>query len=337
MKKNYFMLAAATAMFAACAETDLVNEATVMESNAPQAIGFESFANKTTRAEIEDIDDLKQNGYGFVVWGYKTNTENPDWNNQATVFGRKEVTWDGAWSYTPLVYWDKMSTYKFYAAAPAGEYTIDPTTGYITINNAQSAISSDSKDYLVTRGVVNGVGTQNSAVSFDFHHTMTKVTVKLARSISETVTVTSLTMSGWNNAKGTFTQNSDLSPATTNDIDEWELATPEVPGSVKLVGAGTSQGSVTLSTNDAYNVTDYYIMVPQAIAANTLTFTLDYEINGEEFTAHVGKLTEAQTWGTDVHVTYTVIVGPNTIAFDVASICNWEHNTNSASTSVGQN
>ena len=38
MKKNYFLLAATTMMFAACAQSDLVNEIAVEET--PQAIGF---------------------------------------------------------------------------------------------------------------------------------------------------------------------------------------------------------------------------------------------------------------------------------------------------------
>ena len=48
MKKNYFMLAAAAMMFAACSETDLMSEMGEMEK--AQEISFESFANKTTRA-----------------------------------------------------------------------------------------------------------------------------------------------------------------------------------------------------------------------------------------------------------------------------------------------
>ena len=41
MKKNYFMLALASMMMAACANNDLVDEGVVKET--PQAIGFETF------------------------------------------------------------------------------------------------------------------------------------------------------------------------------------------------------------------------------------------------------------------------------------------------------
>ena len=49
MKKNFFMLAATAALFAACAETELVNEVNV--EGTQQEIGFSTFAGKTTRAE----------------------------------------------------------------------------------------------------------------------------------------------------------------------------------------------------------------------------------------------------------------------------------------------
>ena len=64
MKKNYFMLAVAAMMFAACSETDLMSEMGEMEK--AQEISFESFANKTTRAEITDTTALQgRKAYGF--------------------------------------------------------------------------------------------------------------------------------------------------------------------------------------------------------------------------------------------------------------------------------
>ena len=69
MKKQYFMIAAAATLFAACAETDLIDEVSVQE--VPQVIGFETFANKQTRAEIKQTSDLQTATGGFHVWGYK--------------------------------------------------------------------------------------------------------------------------------------------------------------------------------------------------------------------------------------------------------------------------
>ncbi len=320
------MMAAAATMFAACTQSDFVNE--VPETK--QAIGFENHIGKSTRAAITDVDDLKNAEGGFTVWGYKTSLTTPNWGSQTTVFDEQDVTWTaGTWQYTPLQYWDKLSTYKFYAAAPAGKgaYSIDGATGYITIPNVASAKYTDSKDYLVTRGPKTQDGTNTATVMFDLHHTMTKVVVKLQRTTDAEITVTSLSMSGWDNALGTFTQNSESTPADATDTDEWKLATPAVAGNVQLVGTGCTDTEVVLSNDAAVTVNDYYVMVPQKIDAETLTFTLSYEINGQTFTDHVGALATAQVWGTDVEVTYTVKVGPAFIDFDVNSICNWQHNT----------
>lgn len=324
MKKSYLMMAAAATMFAACTQSDFVNE---VPEEAPQAIGFENHIGKSTRAAITDVDDLKNAEGGFTVWGYKTSLATPNWGSQTTVFNEQEVEWDGAWKYSPIQYWDKKSTYKFYAAAPAGDYDIVAATGFITIPNVASAKYTDSKDYLVTRGAKTQDGTNTATVKFDLHHTMTKVVVELQRTTDAKITVTSLSMSGWDNALGTFTQNSESTPGDATDTDEWTLATPEVAGNAKFVGAGCTDTEVVLNDDDAVEVKDYYVMVPQEIDAETLTFTLSYEINGQTFIDHVGALAAAQVWGTDVEVTYTVKVGPASIDFDVNSICNWEHNT----------
>ena len=65
MKKNYFLLAATTMMLAACAQTDVVNEIAVEET--PQAIGFETFANKQTRADDASTAEGKFGSYAPFV------------------------------------------------------------------------------------------------------------------------------------------------------------------------------------------------------------------------------------------------------------------------------
>lgn len=115
MKKNYFMLAATTMMLAACAQTDVVNEIAVEET--PQAIGFETFANKATRADDETpaaaTTALATHHDAYKVWAYK-NTQ-----NSTLVFNEKEVTAADN-KYSTTQYWDKAATkYYFYAAAPA--------------------------------------------------------------------------------------------------------------------------------------------------------------------------------------------------------------------------
>ena len=114
MKKNFFMLAATAALFAACAETELVNEVNV-ESNS-QEIGFSTYAGKVTRAENSEetaTDGLGIHHSDFNVWAYKN-------THTAYVFDNVKVYLSGtAWKYDGAKYWDKAANkYEFYAAAP---------------------------------------------------------------------------------------------------------------------------------------------------------------------------------------------------------------------------
>lgn len=331
MKKNYFMLAAATMMLAACAETELVNEVNTVAE--PQAIGFETFTNKATRAEIKDVTALE--GVGFSVWGYKAPTANPMvWTNQYPVFEKVAVTHDGsAWGYTDKQYWDRTSTYKFYAAAPVQPggvtYGIDENTGMISITGAASAKSTDSNDFLIDRDgkvSVDGAytGTEHPAVDFDFHHIMSKLSFKLKAAVAEEIRVTKLTMTGWNGGNGNFGQIWNVTPSSAENYAEWSIPAT-APGNVDLVGTGTGNSYIDLpAAGTVVGVQDEYIMVPQPIAANGLTFTIDFVIDGEEFIGQVGKLTTAQVWGTDAHITYTIAVGPDVIDFNVTNVCGFD-------------
>lgn len=330
MKKNYFMLAAATMMFAACAETDLVNEIAVEET--PQAISFETFAQKATRAELTDVT-LKT--AGFQVWGYKAPTADPmDWSSQYTVFNNVSVSYDNTksiWNSAVTKYWDRTSTYKFYAAAPASDaayYSIAPATGMITITGAGSAKSTASKDYLIDRDGknVDGAysGTEHTAVEFDFHHIMSKLSFELKAAVPADIVVTRLVMTGWNSGNGTFVQTLTATPTSADNYSEWTIPTAG-EGSVTLVGTGANDATIELPKEGTEKpVADKYIMVPQIITPSTLTFTIDFMIGDEVFTAQVGKLASQQIWGTDAHTTYTISVGPDVIDFNVTNVCGWD-------------
>lgn len=321
------MVAAATAMLAACTQTDFVNEV----PEAPQTIGFENYVGKSTRAEITDEAALSTEG-GFVVWGYKTATEGLTWDGTktiTTIFNAVNVYGeDENWTYANKKYWDKASTYNFYAVAPydpeSGIYSVtDAATGFVTITGVQSALASGSDDFMVDRDGAKDVSGNytdiHEKVNFQFNHIMAKVSLELACggiNTGDQITVTSLTMTGWNNNNGKFVQSLTTTPNVTNDISEWSETAPGTNGSATFTGS-----YVLTPTGDNVTVGSY-IMVPQTVA--NLTFTLNYTITyagggTEDFNAHSGKLT-AQTWGTDSHTTYTITVGPAPIEFEVESV-----------------
>lgn len=336
MKKNYFMLAAATMMFAACAETDLVNEVNMEE--APKAIGFDAFANKTTRAAINDATDLEVEGE-FTVWGWKYQESTP-----TQIFNKQTVTYDEVegWGYTPTQYWDKTATsYKFYAVAPkAGNATYDITSEKkITISNVASGDANNATDYLIDRDGVTVDGEEVSIgeeIEFNFSHIMSKITVVVKHSVTSNATtqpivaLTDLTMSGWNESNGTFTQDKTVEKEVEDDpeTDEVESGTEEVREEWELTENENTDGTYTFLTSEnttldkttATNVGSY-LMVPQT--GVNLTFTISYKIGEETFLAHTGTI-ENQTWETNTHYTYTIIVGPEDIKFNVSEVEGWE-------------
>ena len=237
MKKNYFMLAAATMMFAACAETDLVNEIAVEET--PQAISFETFANKATRAENSDKDytwDLSDHHTTFSVWGYKDVATTAKVFNGVTVSYANSV-WDYVTNDVSAVYWDKAaSKYEFYAAAPtkASFWTLvantdDQADDYFTTaeftveshNAANSYVESATQSFkevnnaedlmIAEKTTVNKPtnSTFSGNVPLNFIHILSRLNVTVKTSIAN-VTVTKIEV-GNINSKGTFNENGTFS------------------------------------------------------------------------------------------------------------------------------
>ena len=167
MKKNYLFLAAATTLFAACVQTDVVTD---IPEPQQQAISFETFANKQTRAENSSAtayNDLSNHHTSFYVWASKQvadNTQSPASTKYVSVYADATPGTVGfsssSWTASPLKYWDKTATsYEFYAAAPAVQNTTTPAygwvatntngaSGYLTFNNF--VLKGEAKDNLAS-------------------------------------------------------------------------------------------------------------------------------------------------------------------------------------------
>jgi len=157
MKKSYLMIAAAAALFAACAQNDVINE--IVQED--EAIGFNgAFVGKTTRADItkdylETVEPTNTAYNDFGVFGYKASSSNFQlFNNEqviyqqvtaATTYSAAEAeeynTTNGLnsgdpgyksegdpkpavndWRHSTVRFWDKSATYTFLAYAPYGAY-----------------------------------------------------------------------------------------------------------------------------------------------------------------------------------------------------------------------
>lgn len=295
MKKSLFIIAA-TALVVGCASNDVKNDIVQEEI----AIGFSpSFMDKSTKANAGEMslspNTFNVNGNTLEVWGWKTNASSAVtkvFDNTTVTYNSGNTTTSTKWGYSPLRYWDRASTYKFYAAAPAGAFTLDESdnapadrkfskTGITDVqilsdmNGADmiTAPNENAKDYLIAAVVDcndaahQGNNTTDHDVEFTFSHILSKlnVNVKTSSTFDHTgdaypqIRLTSLSIS----IKGVcsdFSQKTagELTAATTNG-DEW--SNPSSTATEKTcfaIGATGNTTALTLSTT-ANNVASYFV------------------------------------------------------------------------------
>ena len=171
MKKAIYLLAA-TAFLASCNQEVLIDTPDV-EPMAPRAIGFETFADKATRADANNSTALHDYYPTFNVYGWKFvgNEVTCVFNNipveyfaedkQGTVVYKEAeqkptvewATFATGWYYENIRYWDKMASkyqYSAYAPASATDAVNCASDGLITIGTDTDPITVDGKNLMAT-------------------------------------------------------------------------------------------------------------------------------------------------------------------------------------------
>lgn len=318
MKKNYFMLAAAALMFAACAQFDTVNE--VPESE-PQAIGFDTYAQMTTRAAENSTatgtNALSTHHLSFEVWAYK-NTAPTNY-----VFGTAEdqgvtVSFaDSKWGYTDTKYWDKAaSKYEFYAAAPAGQNwvlnakNVDQDDDYFTLADfaltgktlanstsltpSFSSVSSlgDIDLMIASAEPVTTIPPTSNIVQLDFNHILSRLNISVTKGANiaagDPLVLTEISV---NNLvkNGSFTE--EIAAVQAGTIQRWSDAS--TPADYDITG--NNLNPVTTTATYVFQA----LVIPQQVTAEDLKrdgsdvnettskpyLTLSYTIAGEPYSA----------------------------------------------------
>ena len=218
MKKSYLMIAAAVALFTACAEKDAFKDVDTQDV----AIGFDGkYVNKVTRAEI--VESWFQNTSNhFGVYGYKGDFQ---------LFNKEDVSWNGSdWTHSTVRFWDKAATdYNFYAYAPyAATHTFTNKKFTFTAVPVIKDISTDNADIVIatpitamgygncTQKTVAGHG--EGHVEFDFNHILSKLAFKVKTSVNPNYAEITVTKVELDFPEGTasWTQTAyDATPGTT--------------------------------------------------------------------------------------------------------------------------
>lgn len=191
MKKIY-LLAAAAAMFASCAQDELITE--VEPSNVEQAIGFGTVFDKMTRSAENDKDatlvkGLENYNTSFSVWGNKNAA-----SAVSSVFIGQPVNYESTdWTYSPKRFWDKSAaSYMFYAVSPIDpkwKATTDGNTAITTMDNI-STVKFTYDDYVADGLSLPQSATDPTAQPQDVFTAGTDLMIATDQSIT-----------GWNNGE----------------------------------------------------------------------------------------------------------------------------------------
>lgn len=325
MKKSYFLMATAAALFAACAETDFVNEATVQD--APKAIGFETFSNKATRHSI--LSTMNTYHLSFGVYGYN-DVDGLFMENYKVAYADSKWGYNGVEGGTDgttvqeMKYWNKKTSYDFYAYAPydedvtitAGKFTI-PEGNYAAEQNLQQTFSTGLNNGVFTADVdwmlaapKNDYAHSNGAtVPLSFSHMLSKLIVEVKTTGDEDVEIQALSITGNTYKTGSY------------DGEDWTATNEEV-----LEG---SVGTVTLKNTPYYSME--YLLIPVTTAAPKLT--IKYRVNGQTYTETDLDITGITSFAEGTYYTLTITVGLEPIAFNATANV-WTEGTPGGSVSI---
>ncbi|MBO5977013.1 MAG: fimbrillin family protein [Bacteroidales bacterium] len=239
-----------------------------------------SSSDMLSRAIIADDAGLQATNLG--VFAYKKVAD----NDPVLVFNNVKLEYtDGAWTYSPLKYWDRTATYYFVSYSPRNknvEYSED--SHQLTIKNIPNwqAIDSKAKDYVVANdfGVAEGgYITPNGArpVNLGFKHILCQLEVRVLKNpfLMNTYTLSGISYKNVptvgesatylysaptrNNEAGAPMEGNEYMSVPINTKDAQSMATPnaEIPGDPAQAAATTIKHLVAPFSAD-FNITLNY-------------------------------------------------------------------------------
>ncbi len=255
MKKFLLLSLAATAMLAGCSNDETLEKV----ETTPQAIGFDAFVDKSTKATDYTISNLGT----MEVFG---------WLGETIIFNRQSVTVTstGSCTYTPTQYWEESSTYTFEAVAPdqPSGTTITASKGATSIafNNSTAGAALD----LLYAGPVTKTTSSDfdtdapTAVAFTFNHLLSRVKFTFKNGFATDsqikISVKDVTI---NNAYTSGT----ITPAT--------LATWDLSGGAQSLVVTFPSTSVENISPDGEAETEHMYLIPSSTAT---TYTVQFTV-----------------------------------------------------------
>lgn len=287
MKKLLFIGLAATAMLASCSNDETV------EMAQQNAIAFDGFVNKSTRATTNDDITLANLG-SIEVYG---------WRDDVQIFDKQAVTvaTDGKGTYSPLQYWEANYTYAFEAIAPKnGEkgvtFAAAKNGGTITfVNDAETDLLYSKATDVITPATIT-TEANVSPVSFTFNHLLSRVKFTFVNGFpAEAIAKISVKDVKISNAY----KNGTITPATTDAV--WNATDNTLPVNFANVSA------TDIEAGNKEGETEHMYLIPVALPNYDVTFTVTLDQNGATTDyEHTATITTGMEKGKSYNFTATL-------------------------------
>lgn len=296
MKRFFICAAAAIVALASCSKTEVVN------TSAPEEIGFKAVTGAITKAEQTDATlDGTMGVLAFVHGGTTPYFANTSFSKTGTY-----------WTASPSQYWPVTGALDFAVYAPFTEgTTYASNTLTIPADNSASSDIASQNDYLYGETYYTNSGAgynkETTSVSVGLKHAQAKVTLSFT---GTNVTVTNVKLDA-PVLKGSCAVDYSTNPATVT----W---TP-----------GAANSSVVLiASADLTNVASAasLLVVPET----TSSFTFTYQMDGS--TTTLNHTINTETWKPGNHYTYNVNIVGNEIKFAPEVDPSWGTGTGSTTT-----
>lgn len=307
---KYFIASVAViSIFCSCDKSSLATP----PSETPSAI---EFANVSTKAAVNDLGDLQDNGFG--VWAFISNTSVTNllhMDNTHVEYKEDEASWE----YSPLKFWLPETVFNFIATYPYDSegtyYTLDSNNSAVKLTVAETP---SQEDFLIATNTIDTSDEgfdATKAVNLDFQHMLTSVEFNIWMDGGKhqndlmrirQVTLSNIRKSGiYSSDTGVWTpENNKLNLEYTNQSET------DYIGAVIIKGDGTLDKGI----DDAGNPFGEMMLIPQTMnASNKVSLQIHYQLKRAEGEdnwedAELEAVLPYGTWEPNRRYTYNVVL-----------------------------
>ena len=307
---KYFIASVAViSMFCSCNKSSLDTP----QAETPSAI---EFANVSTKAAVNDLGDLQDNGFG--VWAFISNTSVTNllhMNNSHVEYKEDEASWE----YSPLKYWLPETVFNFIATYPYDSeetyYTFDANNSAVKLTVAETP---SQEDFLIATNTIDTSDEgfdATKAVNLEFQHILTSVKFNIwmdgGKHQNDLMRIRQVTLSNIRKS-GTYSSDTGVWTPENNklNLEYTNQSETDYIGAVIIKGDGT----LDIGIGNAGNPFGEMMLIPQTMnASNKVSLHIHYQLKraeGEDIweDAELEAVLPYGTWEPNRRYTYNVVL-----------------------------